>query len=109
MVCAHNALGNSTKTQGPGSRQDVLDDHFRFWNWLKYIGLGKTLMQRYKQALAQRNIQSEGHRGLTACIDPTLVELWEGVCVTWEADSFPKQALNPYKTLGTSMYLFFTL
>jgi hypothetical protein len=103
---AHNALGNSTKTQGPGSRQDVLDDHFGFWNWLKYTGLGKTLMRRYKLALAQRNIQSEGHRGLTACIDPTLVEQWEGVCVAWETDSFPKTALNPYKIAGASMYFF---
>ena len=41
---SHNAIGNSTKTQGPGSRHDVLDDHFSFWNWQKYVGLGKTLM-----------------------------------------------------------------
>ena len=61
-------------------------------------------MRRYKLALAQRNIQSEGHRGLTACIDPTLVELWEGVCIAWETDSFPKTAINPYKTAGASMY-----
>lgn len=39
----HNALGNSTKTQGPGSRHDVLDDHFGFWNWLKYAGMGRRL------------------------------------------------------------------
>lgn len=37
----HNGLGNTTKNQGPGSRHDVLDDHFGFWNWLKYIGMGK--------------------------------------------------------------------
>ena len=37
---ANNALGNATKTQGPGSRQDVIDDHFGFWNWLKYCGMG---------------------------------------------------------------------
>ena len=36
----HNALGNSTKTQGLGSRQDVLDDHFGFWNWEKYKSMG---------------------------------------------------------------------
>lgn len=36
----HNALGNATKTQGPGSRHDVLDDHFGFWNWQKYITMG---------------------------------------------------------------------
>ena len=37
----HNALGNSTKTQGPGSRHDVLDDHFGFWNWQKYMSMGR--------------------------------------------------------------------
>jgi hypothetical protein len=36
----HNALGNAMKMQGPGSRQDVLDDHFGFWNWQKYITMG---------------------------------------------------------------------
>jgi Kyakuja-Dileera-Zisupton transposase len=41
---AHNGLSNSTKTQGPRDHHDVLDDHFGFWNWLKYISLGKTLM-----------------------------------------------------------------
>ena len=51
----HNGLGNSTKTQGPGGCHDVLDDHFSFWNWLKYVGLGKTLMSRYEVALAERN------------------------------------------------------
>ena len=40
---ANNALGNATKTQGPGSRQDVIDDHLGFWNWLKYSGMGRYL------------------------------------------------------------------
>ena len=36
----HNALRNATKMQGPGSQHDILDDHFNFWNWLKYVGMG---------------------------------------------------------------------
>ncbi|KAK0209542.1 hypothetical protein IW262DRAFT_1450772 [Armillaria fumosa] len=36
---SHNVLGNATKTMGTGSRHDVLDDHFGFWNWLKYIAM----------------------------------------------------------------------
>jgi hypothetical protein len=36
-------LGNATKTQGPGSRHDVLDNHFGFWNWLKYNTMGNYL------------------------------------------------------------------
>lgn len=97
---AHNGLGNSTKTQGPGGRHDVLDDHFGFWNWLKYVGLGKTLMSKYKAAIVERNIQVEGHRGLTQSLDSTLVASWERMCVEWEGDSLPKTKANPYYTEG---------
>ena len=93
----HNGLGNSTKTQGPGGRHDVLDDHFSFWNWLKYVGLGKTLMSRYMAALAERNRQVEGHRGLTGSLDPELVAKWEAMCVAWEEDEYPKKGPNPYQ------------
>ncbi|KDR65401.1 hypothetical protein GALMADRAFT_81900, partial [Galerina marginata CBS 339.88] len=99
----HNALGNSTKTMGPGSRSDVLDDHFSFWNWRKYVGLGKTLMRRYKASLAERNIQVEGHRGLTHALDPDLVQSWEAMCIEWEMDEFPKTMPNPYYTKNTSL------
>lgn len=93
----HNALGNSTKTQAPGSRHDVLDDHFNFWNWLKYIGMGATLLRRYKAAIGERNIQAEGHRGLTSVLDSALVQSWEKMCTEWEQDAaFPKKKKNPY-------------
>ena len=52
-----NTLGNSTKTQGPSGRHDILDDHFSFWNWLKYVRMGRTLMSKYKAALAECNRQ----------------------------------------------------
>ena len=105
----HNALGNSTKTQGPGSRQDVLDDHFSFWNWLKYIGLGTTLLRKYKAAVADRNIQVEGHRGLTDSLDPEVVETWEKMCIDWEEDIFPKTKKNPYHddSISTPSYFLF--
>lgn len=101
----HNALGNSTKTQGPGGRHDVLDDHFGFWNWQKYIGMGKTLMSRYKVALAERNRQVEGHRGLTNSLEDGLVAKWELMCTTWEEAEFPKKKCkNPYETTGACAY-----
>lgn len=102
----HNALGNATKTQGPGSRQDVLDDNFNFWNWQKYVGMGRALMRKYKAALAERNIQVEGHRGLTASLSAKLVAKWETMCAVWEADSLPKKAPNPYETDGSSKHPF---
>lgn len=37
---AHNALAGSTKVSGPGTRHDILDDNFGYWNYLKYISMG---------------------------------------------------------------------
>ncbi|KAF9536497.1 hypothetical protein CPC08DRAFT_652100, partial [Agrocybe pediades] len=102
----HNCLGNSTKTQGPGSRQDVLNDHFGFWNWLKYIGMGLTLLRKYHAAVADRNKQVEAHRGLMESVervDASTVERWEKMCLVWEADSFPKKAKNPYHVEGAGI------
>lgn len=36
-----NRVANSTKEMGPGSRHDVLNNHFGYHNWSKYTGLGK--------------------------------------------------------------------
>ena len=36
---AANAVANSTKEMGPGSRRDTLDDHFGDYNWKKIIHL----------------------------------------------------------------------
>ncbi|PBK59169.1 hypothetical protein ARMSODRAFT_983262 [Armillaria solidipes] len=85
----NNAIGNSTKTMGPGSRHDVLDDNFGAWNWQKYTGMA---------AVKERNVQVEGHRGFTAALPQNLVEDWERMCVKWENDSFPKTAENPFAT-----------
>ncbi|KAJ3501027.1 hypothetical protein NLJ89_g9529 [Agrocybe chaxingu] len=86
----HNALGNSTKTQAPGSRSDTLDDHIAFWNWLK-------------EAIREWNIQIEGHRGLTASLDKEVVQKWEAMCSSWEEDGIPRTKPNPYHTEGISL------
>lgn len=104
---AHNALGNATKTQGPGSRQDVLDDHFGFWNWQKYTGMGSTLMRRYKAAIRERNIQVEGHKGFTATLPQGLVDSWEDICRMWENTPHPRQVKNPYHTAGARTFVVF--
>ena len=36
----HNTLAGSTRTMGPGTRDDVLDNNFADWNWLKYSSMG---------------------------------------------------------------------
>ncbi|SJL16269.1 uncharacterized protein ARMOST_19789 [Armillaria ostoyae] len=76
----HNAVANSTKTMGPRSRMDVIDDHFGFWNWTKYASMGTTLARKYKAAIKERNVQVEGHRGFTEGIPKHLVEEWSLMC-----------------------------
>ena len=118
----HNLLGNATKMQGPGSRQDTLDDHFGFWNWQKYVTMGKwkhdslvrtttnnpsqgaTLMRRYTSAIADRNLQVEAHRGLTSSLPPDLLQKWEQMCLEWDNDTWPKTAENPYEVEGISEF-----
>lgn len=92
----HNRLGNSTKTQGPGSRHDVVDDHLNWWNFLKYITMHTTLLRRYRAAVADRNLQVEAHKGLTASLTPGVGKKWEAVCEIWDSDTFPKDVPNPY-------------
>lgn len=46
----NNGAGNATKTYGPGTRQDVLDDHFGFWNWEKYKGMGQCSLSAFDEA-----------------------------------------------------------
>lgn len=40
---AHNTLAGSTKVAGPGTRQDILDNNFGYWNFLKYVSIGVWL------------------------------------------------------------------
>ncbi|KAG6914020.1 hypothetical protein DXG01_002895, partial [Tephrocybe rancida] len=92
----HNTLGNSTKTMGPGARHNTLDNHFGFWNWLKYNSMGATLMQRYKGAIQLRNLQVEGHRGFTASMMPGKAVEWEEMCIAWETNpSYPRKVKSP--------------
>jgi hypothetical protein len=39
-----NAVANSTKEMGPGSRCDTLDDHFGDYNWRKVLLMGKSAL-----------------------------------------------------------------
>lgn len=103
----HNCLGGATKVQGPGTRSDILDDNWGFWNWLKYHGLGTSMYKKFKAAVAERNIQVEGHRGLTESLDKGLVKSWKAMCIAWENAPFPKKGKkNPYETETTCKHFF---
>lgn len=65
---------------------------------------GKSLLRRYKGAVADRNMQREAHRGFTASLPPDLVGGWGMMCTRWDADGFPKTVPNPFYTTDTSEF-----
>ncbi|CAA7259593.1 unnamed protein product [Cyclocybe aegerita] len=84
---AHNALRNSTKTQGSGAQSDNINNHIAVWNWMKYISIRLYLACKFCNCLAEHNIQREGHHGflqIVALTEPqvhkTLAEE-EGHCL----------------------------
>ncbi|KAK0495266.1 hypothetical protein EDD18DRAFT_1310020 [Armillaria luteobubalina] len=93
---SHNALGNSTKTAGPGTWQDLIDNHLGFWNWVKYCCMGLTLWKCYKVAIMERNWQEEAHQGFTQSLPPYIISKWDDLCAAWEANKVPKMVLNPF-------------
>jgi len=91
-----------TRLQGPGSCQDVLDAHFGFWNWLKYVGHGETLLQHYKNAVGDRNLQNKAHHRLTEVLEKLQVEKWEKMCQEWDAQIYLKTKPNLYEAEAAS-------
>ncbi|KAL0578036.1 hypothetical protein V5O48_003941 [Marasmius crinis-equi] len=94
----HNALSNSTKTMGPGSRQDLLESMFEFWNWEKYKAMGRSLLKRLLDALEAAEKQVGEHEGFSDNIPKELVERWEREVDAWDNAPWPKErVLNPYE------------
>ncbi|KAL0567874.1 hypothetical protein V5O48_014128 [Marasmius crinis-equi] len=93
-----NGAAASTKPMGPGSRLVVLNDHFGFYNWGKYIGMGATLARRYVSAVKERNQQEEAHRGLTDSLPDELRDKWEGRCREWEDRPWNQKTDTPFRS-----------
>ncbi|KAL0572308.1 hypothetical protein V5O48_009654 [Marasmius crinis-equi] len=97
---AHNALSNATKTMAPGGRQDLLELHFDFWNWLKYITLGPSLYRRWRSAVNDRMKQKRAHNNLTRNLDKAMVQQWDRLVTEWEETEWAEEQkglINPYE------------
>lgn len=65
--------------------------------------VGKTLLRRYKAAVADRNLQKEAFRGFTTSLEDDFpISQWEKMCCDWDADGFPKTSPNPFYATDTS-------
>ena len=60
---------------------------------------GHSLMRRYASAIVERNVQAEGHRGLTSSLPAHFVQKWEQMCLDWDNSPWPKKTVaNPFET-----------
>ncbi|KAK0492044.1 hypothetical protein EDD18DRAFT_1079972, partial [Armillaria luteobubalina] len=93
---ATNALANSTKEMGPGSRRDTLDDHFGDYNWRKIIILASIICEKYKDAVAARAqhvAEFISYEDALWVEHSTAVNQWRSMVLAWESD---RTKLNPF-------------
>ncbi|KAG2111490.1 hypothetical protein DEU56DRAFT_919993 [Suillus clintonianus] len=100
-----NRVAASTKEMAPGTRRDVLDDHFGDWNWKKVTGLGRTLLRKITDAThAERD-----HRHALADLEGSIKEselgavslvAWTEEVVAWESDHTKP---NPFNSQSQEM------
>ncbi|KAG1864355.1 hypothetical protein F4604DRAFT_1882078 [Suillus subluteus] len=82
-----NRVAASTKEMAPGTRQDLLDDHFGDWNWKKVMALGRTLLH-----LEGSIKESE--------LGAALLAAWREEVVAWENDHTKP---NPFNSQSREM------
>ncbi|KAG6826461.1 hypothetical protein H0H92_015732, partial [Tricholoma furcatifolium] len=83
---AINAVANSMKEMGPGSRRDTLDDHFGDYNWRKIMTFATTLHQKAEEALKYRIDQTLAFEQFTAGLPDKYTEQWRQLVEAWERD-----------------------
>ncbi|KAG1807133.1 uncharacterized protein BJ212DRAFT_1449387 [Suillus subaureus] len=86
-----NPIATSTWEMGPGSRQDILDDHFGDLNWCKVCNLGPFLLWKLKEAIPEREQHILDLQDFEEAIPPASLSEWRIMIVKWETD-FTMQA-----------------
>ncbi|KAG1759135.1 hypothetical protein EDD22DRAFT_981161 [Suillus occidentalis] len=86
-----NHIASSTKEMGPGSRRDILDDHFGDWNWKKVASLGRTLLRKIKEAVKAEKEHRHALQELEESIQASdlgvaSLATWTSEVVAWELD-----------------------
>ncbi|KAJ7080573.1 hypothetical protein B0H15DRAFT_953443 [Mycena belliarum] len=90
-----NPLARSTKEMGPGSRRDVLNDHFNDLNHKKIIALGYALRRKTQTAVPEMVTTTQALEDLEKSVGEATVKEWTEMAVKWEADP---DAPNPFET-----------
>ncbi|KAK0462322.1 uncharacterized protein EV420DRAFT_1734532 [Desarmillaria tabescens] len=86
---ATNALANSTKEMGPGSRQDTHDDHFGDYNWRKIVIMAQTLCEKFRDAFKARVehvAEFISYEDALQSKHADAIIQWCSMVLTWEQD-----------------------
>jgi hypothetical protein len=54
-------MGASMSEMGPGSRQDMLDDFWHYWNWNKVVSMGEHFFSLSSQDVVCSRIWQASH------------------------------------------------
>ncbi|KAM6497177.1 hypothetical protein JOM56_007650, partial [Amanita muscaria] len=92
---ATNAVANSTKEMGPGSRRDTLDDHFGDYNWRKVTNLSSVLLAKFTEAMAAQVEHTVAFQEFSSALGDEDVSTWTKAIQEWERD--PTSKSNPYE------------
>ncbi|KAJ7468406.1 hypothetical protein B0H11DRAFT_1732318 [Mycena galericulata] len=92
-------VASNTLDMGPGSRHDVLDCHWAFWNWVKLVGIYASLRRRMDRAKAEGPAQREAFETFSA-EQRERVPDWKAAVLAFEADS---DQPNPYEVVVTGL------
>ncbi|KAG0693725.1 hypothetical protein DFH29DRAFT_985427 [Suillus ampliporus] len=89
-----NPIAMSTREMGPGSRHNILDDHFGDWNWHKVCNLGPLLLRKLKEAIPECDQHILDLQDFKEAIPPASLAAWQVMITEWEQD---QSKPNPFE------------
>ncbi|KAK7455801.1 hypothetical protein VKT23_010833 [Stygiomarasmius scandens] len=90
-----NSLAGSTKVMGPGSRRDVLDDHFGFQNWKKRTSLPHQYVSWISNVSDKREEAVQIFKSYDEGVQSSDRQDWLRAVEEWEKD---QSKPNPYQS-----------
>ncbi|KAG1884133.1 hypothetical protein F4604DRAFT_1677272 [Suillus subluteus] len=95
-----NPVATSTREMGPGSRHDILDDHFGDWNWHKVSNLGPSLLKKLKEVIPEHNQHAVDLRDFEEAIPSSSLSSWQKMVEEWEDDRLRP---NPFEVQASAV------
>ncbi|KAG1744093.1 uncharacterized protein EDB91DRAFT_1050764, partial [Suillus paluster] len=96
-----NPVATNTWEMGPGSRCDILDDHFGDQNWFKVSNLGPCFSKKLKKAILECNQHAVDIQNFKEVISSLSLSAWQMMVEEWEGDH---SNLNPFKIEASDMF-----